>query len=258
MNKQTRDGIVLGVLLLVLVVFAVFSLRNTNQNGNQPPVQSTVQRDKTASTEKAASTEPTLSWVHEDRLPVLMASARGGRDPFYDHLAPEQMVTRPDPRPVNNPGPIIPTGSDRPLPTFGQTPFVVDQTRTETFVLLNTTKAEVQQALAAENLDVTWKFPAANKLTITGADDDLAAAVAMVERMNTPEAAPPVTLTGVILAHGQRMAAFTTADGRYCSLEEGETLPGYGWVVKSITSSAVVLKKKNQSVTLRMSGGNAQ
>lgn len=267
-TKQTRDAIILGSALLILIGVAVSQFKATgitspapaNANGTAKKEQSV-----TASTKREANP---VAWVENARLPQALDEVKSGRDPFKDLLLPPKPSPYTTPKPTA-PLPIPPSTNTaqvqpvNPIPAAGENtgrltdPLPLAMDTTVTCPLAWLTIGALENALNAEGLGIIVARTKADKVTLTGSPDDVARAVELLKRLDVPPPPPPFVLAGVITTPTERYVAITL-NGRYYSLFDGESMPDLGWTVKTITSTGVILVKGKQRVELRLAGGKVK
>jgi hypothetical protein len=143
-SRQTRDAIILALLMTVLVIVGVLQFRGTSAPPSPPPPRPgpvakpapvSADKEKGKAPPKAAPGGPQVGWVDTMRVPRLVAEVTGGRDPFRSYLPGVATGPRPVPPPVIQPrptgrtgNPIIPqpmdTGLGRPGSAGGQPPAI--------------------------------------------------------------------------------------------------------------------------------------
>jgi hypothetical protein len=267
LSKQTRDGIVLGTLLLVLVVVAFFVLRPSSaQSPKSKTTASTAKKD--SKHREAKSTPDDMTWAEDTlRLGSAIGEVSGGRNPFDDLLpsgtntpgrASREVAKLPastEPRPVVLPsGPLVP---DRPgmgtLPPLTVPEEPVAQPVKTHWVTL----AEVKALIAREKLGVRIEpTKKADTFTLSGPRQDVEDAAAAIADGDGEPPVPEFVLTVAITSAHTRFAVITVGGTTY-SLYEGEKIPALGWTVTQITATGVVMKKGKQSKPIRLGGGKA-
>ena len=256
MNKQTRDGLILGVGVLVLVIVGYYSLKGSTPTPAPPAVTAdagATGTDTAATTGqpgangqlKRAKTKPVdeMAWVKQGQLPTLVAEVRGGRDPFHDLFLP---VVKPG---KAAPSPIPPAGEK-----IGALPPAEKSTR-KTVFLDGVALADLQQACAQANLAVAIS-PGSQSDTavLTGARVDVARAQAVLAKEQL-QLAPPFSLVGVMVIPGQRSYALLMDGNKQYGAYEGEKIPDGGWTILKITSTGVMLGRGTRHIQLRLAGG---
>lgn len=258
-NKQTREYIALGVLLVILGITIVFFLQG---NKPQQPANAKTQQAKKATPAASKTTVNSSGWVAQEqaRIPSLVAEVQSGRNPFKDLMAPAS-APKPAPAPTGGQSAPIPPGGElygRQPSGFSDGPLQVDIERTVKLKWI--TWQDAAAALKRENItDVTvtpGKQPGTARLqgpevSVLDALDNI------IARLDVEPPAPDFQLRGVITTTSANMAVISV-DGKTYSLYQGETIPGVGWTVKTVTPTSVTLTKKGYtSVTRRLAGGKA-
>ncbi len=270
MTKQLRDGVLLGVALVVLVVVAYLTLK-----GNGAPATASTRTSAAAADpakdagEKKQAVPDDMSWVDPLRLGSAIGEVQGGRNPFEDLLptgsttpgrATHQSAAPVPPRPASGAGTAsrfsVPDGHASGLMGGGTLPPLetpVQQPVTVQWI----TRADLEKALAKERLAVKVLLTRQQgTYTLSGPRDDVQEARAMVAELDVAPPVPDFVLTGVITTPVARYAVITVAGTTY-SLYEGETVPALGWTVAKITATGVEMVKGKQHAPIRLGGGKA-
>lgn len=268
LSKQTRDGIVLGSLLLVLVVVAIFVLRPSSAETSKPKTtRVTAKKDQKKG--EAKDRPDDMSWVDDLRLGSAIGEVSGGRNPF-DDLLPSGTTTpgrvsreeaKPTPPSATPQATPLPTGTLVPdQPGMGTLPpltAAADEPVAQPVKTQWVTLAEVKALIAKEKLGVTIApTKTANTFTLSGPRQDVEDATAAIADVDVEPPTPEFVLNGVITSANTRFAVISV-DGSTYSLYEGEKIPALGWTVTQITATGVVMKKGKQSKPIRLGGGKA-
>lgn len=267
-TKQTRDAIILGSALLILIVLAVSQFKATGITAPPPANANGIATKDEPITANAKRDANPVAWVENARLPQALDEVKRGRDPFKDLLLPPKPPPYTVPRPTP-PLPMMPAPNSaqaqpgNPIPATGENagrlsdplPLAADTTVTRPLAWL--TLDALENALTADGLGITVSRTKAGTVALTGSPDDVARAVELLRRLDVPPPPPPFVLAGAITTPTERYVAITL-NGRYYSLFEGETMPDLGWTVKTITSTGAILVKGKQRVELRLAGGKVK
>ncbi|MHB0935850.1 MAG: hypothetical protein ACYDCO_02125 [Armatimonadota bacterium] len=265
-NKQTREYIALGVLLVVLAIAIVFFLQSNKPKPvtkNQPAETKQEKKVTPASSQTAANSR---SWVTDEkaRIPGLIDEVRGGRNPFKDLMMPvmaEGPESSPNATPSPLPGPIIPTGADRSIGNINQGSLPPLELETEQTVTLRWISwQQAATVLKKEGITDVTVSPGKKAGTARFSGPEVSVRDALdniIARLDVEPPAPDFQLRGVITTASANMAVISVS-GKTYSLYQGDTIPGVGWTVKEVTASSVTLTKKGYTaVTRRLAGGKA-
>lgn len=194
----------------------------TAQPGTPPAAATTPATSATPPpTQATVVTLGDYSWVsNEQTIAQLVKTVTTNRDPFMGGVTP--MVVKID----ETLAPKVP-GAD-----YSSAPINVPSTT------VMTPPRENKQPIPLPAATTT--FPSGNPL--------------LVVKPFQP-ATPDFALSGIINSPSMSYAIISV-DGQYYTLMKGETMPHYNWTMVNISPSSVVLKKNNQKVTLRMTGGS--
>ena len=276
LTKQTRDGLLLGVALLVLFIVAYLTLKGNDTTPTAPPVAQTppaanrerpatetndemaapgvrgmnargsalamAMKLRTSRLHAASPLDPNdpLAWVRPERIPQLVAEVRGGRDPFKDLRLP------PPPAPAS-----MATHDDKKLKPLPAT----EAQHSKMVALEGVAPDALQKACAQAGLAVTVHEAARpDMVALTGTKSELARAMEILKDQQLL-AIPPFVLVGVMVMNGYRNYALLTAGDKQYGVYEGDLLPDVGWTVRKITSTSVSLVRGTQQLQLRLAGG---
>ncbi|MHB9131259.1 MAG: hypothetical protein ACYDBB_09245 [Armatimonadota bacterium] len=259
MNKKQKEIFILVASLVVLIVVGYFTLRGSptptrnaagSQAGNSAQAAATQPVTAPVVTRKPKSVG--LSWVDTTRVPRLVAEVSGGRNPFQDLLGGgtvkppvtvDETNTGKDHNLVQTNDPILPPP---PPPT-------VRTTRVLEWTTVDAVRKALSDELVLVNVTASKKQP--NEVTLSGDQEEMDKALAIVQKLNAVPPAPPFRLIGVIITRTERYCTISL-DEKYYTLSENETIPTVGWTVTSIKSTGATLAKGKQKTLLSLSGGN--
>lgn len=269
MSKQVRDGLLLGLALVVLTVVAFITFKSPSASPGKPSAPRPAAAAGARKGTKAAATPDDMTWVNTVRLGSAIGEVQGGRNPFDDLLptgsnTPGRATrTTPAPRPASRPAP----GAARTPPAAGSFTIPdqyasgmlppVAETLTQSVSVKWLSLPELKSALAKEKLMVTVA-PAkpADTYALSGPRDDVLNAVALLPDIDVAPPVPEFTLTGVITTPSERFAVISV-NGKTYSMYEHEKIPELGWTVKKITATVVTMQKGKQTIPIRLGGGKA-